>query len=467
MKKILIASLFCLGATIANAQLLKKLKEKVNKTVENAATNTNKQNEGKEPTIKWCDTLTVAAKNYTQIFPNEGSQDISNNEGSLDILYDESSIDMCKNGDENRLILKQRSNKKMQYLIIDNGKIIAKVNKMEDLAEYILPCVKGNNTDAAKKYIVPEKITMDLGLENNKQQSATIKKVDESQVNTALAIMKQSEEYKKMSAEEKQQMEVMMNQGVAMNNANAGKTFTGGGPVANPVVDGAKVVVNGKTYGTFLGIPEVLVSADESHIYIYGVIMDKDKKQKMVFVANDKTYPVSNMSGGMGAAARLLMSADGKKGAVMQQSYSQSQMAAMGRQTNGNVQSDFTVIKSDGTKSSFTSGLGLEVLKLLNNGVVVGATDKAEVYGNGRLLGKFNLDAEDFSAEDKFDISKVLFGSDETKMACYSNGNLYFLNSSKANLGIIAPKVITINGKTYISWFRKCGNKIYVARYDF
>lgn len=458
MRKIITASLFCIVGAIAHAQFLKKLKDKVNTTVESAATNGSQQKGAKEPSIKWCDTVTLTAKNYTQIFTDEGS---------LDILYDESTIDMCRNSNENRLILKQRANKKTQYLVIDNGKVIATVNNVEEIDEYILQCMKGSNSDASKKYIVPEKIIMDLGMENNKQQSTTIKKIDDNQVNSALAIMKQTEEYKKMSAEEKQQIEAIMNQGVAMNNANAGKTFSGGGPIANPEIDASKVVINGKTYGIFLGNPEVQVSADKSHIYIYGVMMDKDKKQKMVFVANDKTYPVLNNGGGVGGVARLLMSDDGKKGAVVEQNYSQSQMAAMAKPTNGAAQSDFTVLKSDGTKSTFTSGLGLEILKLLNNGVVAAATDNAIVYGDGKFLGKFNLDAEDFSNDNKFDISKVLFGSDETKMACYSNGNLYFLNSPKANLGIIAPKVINVNGKTYISWFRKCGNKIYVARYDF
>ncbi len=133
MKKLIVLVCVCIFTMPANAQILKKLKDKVNKTVENAVgtggqssnEGANKNTDGKDPLAKinWCDTISSTKDNYTMAYSSPVN---------FRIMYDESRLCIGRNKSEYRIILKQSVDNKTQFVIIDNGKVTATVSSMTD-----------------------------------------------------------------------------------------------------------------------------------------------------------------------------------------------------------------------------------------------------------------------------------------------------------------------------------------------
>ena len=85
----------------------------------------------------------------------------------------------------------------------------------------------------------------------------------------------------------------------------------------------------------------------------------------------------------------------------------------------------------------------------------------SEVFSDGKMIGKFNNGSG-------LNTDALLFGSDPSKI-CYYNedGSLSFTDGTKKDMGILFPAVVSEAGKSYITWFRKCKNDIYIGKFEF
>ena len=228
MKQLIICCFMYACLAPAHAQLLKKLKEKVNKTVDNASGNGSKSsNEGATTNSDGKD---PGANNKTAGNDAGGnknsSDDISINPGNYKmvysspdkfiIMYDESRLGIGRNKKDYRLILKQSVDNKTQFVIIDNGQVTSKSSSLNDDQiiggiHEALAGLDGGSKTKTEKYIVADSTTVTVQGQNSKTITAP-KKVDADQVARGFEIMKQTDEYKKMSPEEKKQVEETMKQ---------------------------------------------------------------------------------------------------------------------------------------------------------------------------------------------------------------------------------------------------------------
>jgi len=452
---------FCFLNPVSSQGILKKIKDKA------AGNENSKTVENNKPKVAWCDTGLVS-NTYSLAYSSPDN---------FTIMYDESRMGMGRNKTDYRLILKKRVDNKEQYVIIDNGKVTATVAELtgKDLAGGLRSPLSGLNTGSVKsnydKYIVAETITATVPGQSAKTITNP-QKIDANKTNQAFEMMKNTDEYKKMSAEEKKEMEEMMKQmpGAVKeynNSGMAGKTVT------IPEVKGGSftggtgyysIIVKGKNYGKFAGQPNLAVSDDEANVYLVGA----DGKGITWFIANDKKTSLDGKNpSGLGHMGNILMSPDGKKAAFveMKMMNEKEQEAMLKDLQNGrSPKQNFIITKSDGSTFQITRTDGADKFKLSNTGAVIFVDSRSgEVFADGKTIGKFNK-----REDTELNSEALLFGSDPSKICYYNDdGSLGFMDGSKKDMGILFPAAINDNGKTYITWFRKCKNDIYIGKYEF
>jgi hypothetical protein len=160
------------------------------------------------------------------------------------------------------------------------------------------------------------------------------------------------------------------------------------------------------------------------------------------------------------------MSPDGKKAAFveikMMTEIEQEQMLK-DMQSGKPGKQNFIITKSDGSTFQITRTDGGDKFKVSNSGAVVFVDARSgEVFADGKTIGKFNTGGNELNSD------ALLFGSDPSKICYYNDdGSLSFMDGSKKDMGILFPTAITEGGKSYITWFRKCKNDIYIGKFEF
>jgi len=450
----------CIINVVQSQGLLKKIKDKTSGNDNSKTTETNK------PRVAWCDTGLVN-NTYTLAYSSPDN---------FTIMYDESRIGMGRNKTDYRLILKKWVDKKQQFVIIENGKVTATVPELTNanLAGGLRGPLDGLSSGAGRtgneKYIIAENTTVVVPGQSSKTVTAPAK-IDASKTNQAFEMMKNTDEYKKMTPAEKKELEDAMKMvpGAIQEYNNSG---IAGQTISTPEVKGAKysggtgffsVVVKGKNFGKFAGQPNLKVSDDEANVYIVG----GDAKGKTTFVANDKKIPLDAKNPtGYGHMGNLIMSPDGKKAAftemkLMNEKEQEEMLKDM--QSGKPAKQNFIITKADGTSLQVTRTDGGDKFKISNNGAVVFVDARTgEVFSDGRSIGKFNTDGRELNSD------ALLFSSSSSKI-CYYNedGSLGFMDGSKKDMGILFPAAVSEGGKSYITWFRKCKNDIYIGKFEF
>jgi hypothetical protein len=125
----------------------------------------------------------------------------------------------------------------------------------------------------------------------------------------------------------------------------------------------------------------------------------------------------------------------------------------------------YNVIRPDGSTSTVTDYDQSGEFRLTNSGVIVNMNEQTgEVYGDGKRIGKFSM-----QGNDRLNSDALLIGNDISQVAYYngSEGSFTYLDGTTRKLNIMFPKVIFEGGKSYLTWFRKCGNKIFIARFAY
>ena len=454
--------LFLSFSIINSAQpqgILNKIKDKTSGKESGKTTESNK------PKLAWCDTGMVSNM-YTLAY---------NSPVNFTIMYDESRLGIGRDKSGYHLILKQFIDKKQQFVIIDNGKVTSTVTDLTnaDLIGGLRSPLDGLNAGGGKsdneKYIIAENTTVVVP----GQKSTTVtapKNIDATKTNQALEIMKTTEEYKKMSAEEKKQVEEAMKM-MPQIAAEYNKSEIAGKTISTPEIKGGtysgangfySIIVKGKNYGRFGGQPYLKVSDDEANVYIVA----DDGKGKTNFISNDKKIilnPKNNY--GMGHIGNLIMSTDGKKAAFVEiKMMNEKEQGDMLKdmQSGKPAKQNFIVTKMDGSTFPITRTDGGDKFKISNSGTVIFVDAKTgEVFSDGKMIGKFN-NGGDLNSD------ALLFGSDLSKI-CYYNedGSLSFMDGTKKDMGILFPAVVSEGDKSYITWFRKCKNDIYIGKFEF
>ena len=216
---------FCISNV--HAQLLKKLKDKVNKTVENAAGTGskpgndagNKNSGGNEAGGNKSSGGNDAGGN------NNSSDDVSNNPGgyslsyssplNFKLMYDESTLRIKRKKLDYRLILQQSVDKKIEFVIVDNGQVTSRSASLsnDQIMGGIHQAMDGLNGGAVAKtenYIIADSTS--LTVQGQDSKTFSVPKADENQITKAYEMMKKTDEYKKMSPEEKKELEEQMKQ---------------------------------------------------------------------------------------------------------------------------------------------------------------------------------------------------------------------------------------------------------------
>ena len=463
-------------ATSSQAQILKKIKDKVNKTLNNDGGADNSREEAKsspaeeqekDAGVQWCDTIAVAGggsgkDGVAYSLAYKGS-------GHMNIMYDESSLGIDNDSKRYRIIFSERVNNKLQYVVVEDGKVIDTDTKVKD--QYLKKSSSRNNTNAEgdesgggmKKYIVGD--TLKQNIPKTEGQSVTIKKVEDNQIETAMAIARQTDEYKNMSEAERKEFEEIIRTGMATNNSMAGQTISIGGQPggSQAVVTGYLLIVKGKNYGKFIMPPTIDVSNDETRVFAVG---PDDKGEPVAIVNGKKTLLDKNKYTGSGG--RIIRSPDRKKFVYVEQkkmSVKEHEEMAKSINATGQMKVLFNVLRSDGSSFAITDYNSSGKFKLANSGVLINMNESTgDVFADNKLIGKFPV-----SSGSSLNSNAVLIGSDLSKITYYNGeeGSLTYLDGAVKKMDIMFPKVLSENGKSYMSWFRKCRNDIYIARFAY
>ena len=467
----------CACIAPANAQLLKKIKEKVTKTVENvtgdnsrstdgsATPNSNKKEAGAK--IYWCDTMSTIGSDYTLTYSSPVN---------FRIMYDESRLSIRRNKSDYRLILKQSLNNKIQFVIIDNGKVTATVDSLSghDIIGGVhgsFDGLNGGDNSITDKYIVAETTSIKVEGQDSKTITAP-KQIDADQTLLAFEMMKSTEEYKKLSTEEKKELEETIKQipqaAKAFNSSDmAGKAMTIPGVKGGTYTTANgyySIIINGKNYGKFSGKPILNISADEANVYIVG----SDGKSKTDFISNDKRITLaSNAPSYMGHSGNIIISPDGQKAVFIEmKALSDKEFEDRNKsvEKGGKFTVPYLVTKSDGTSFQIVRTDGGDKYRLTNSGSLVYVDKETrEVFSDGKIIGKFSGEADGGTIADG-----LIVGDTPSKICYYmDNGSLTYLDGSRKMMGILFPQIITDKGQSYLTWFRKCKNDIYIGKFEF
>ena len=455
MKKIILGlAMFAILAS-GQAQLFKKLKDKVNKTI-GSDTKPSGEEASSSAAEKdhWCDTISGAnGISYTKAYSGAGN-----------IMYDESSLGLTNDPSGYRLILSQYAGGKTIYTIVENGKVIDTDTKVKP--EYLGKGRQsgssggpGSNDEEMKKYIVADSTHHDIPKTSAK--SMKVEKVDDDQVDMALNIMRQTDEYKNSSAAEKQEIEETVKKGISANNSMAGKTINiPASQGANfATVTGYKLIVNGKNYGKFLMPPAVAVSKDETSIFAVG--LDDKGAPVMVTQTRRTALDKSKYSGNSG---KMLKSADGRRSVYVEQR-AMTQAELQRYSSGGSYTAMYNVLRSDGTGLQVSDYGGNGKFSLTSAGAIINVNETTgELYADNKKLGQFTL-----PSGERVEPDAVLIGSGPSNIAYYngSAGSLNYLDGTVKKLGIMYPSIVSQNGTTYMSWFRKCRNDIYIGKLSY
>jgi hypothetical protein len=358
---------------------------------------------------------------------------------------------------------------KLQFIVVENGKVVDTDTQVK--AKYLTKRSSENNNNdqaaeraaAMKKYIIGDTLKQDIPKTDAK--SVTMQKIDEDQVEMGMAEARQSEEYKSMTDAEKKEFEEYAREGIAKNNAAAGTTVTvpaqQGGVIA--MVTGYKLIVKGKNYGKFQMPPVIDVSLDETKVFAVGV----DEKSAPVMLANGKKIMLDkNKFQAMGGY--ILRSPDLRKFVYIEQTkLTDKEVEALSNSTGANSEFKYSynVVKSDGSILKVTDYNESGTFKLTNTGAVISINEKTgQVFADNKVIGKFPLQGRDM-----LESEAVMIGNDISQIAYYNGaeGSLTYLDGVVRKLDITYPKVVSENGKSYLSWFRKCKNDIYIARFAY
>ena len=477
MKQLIMFFLMCACISPTHAQLLKKLKDKVTKTVENATGNSSKSSteaapanaDGKDPVANKNsdDDISSHPDNYKMAYSSPVN---------FRIMYDESRLNIRRNKSDYRLILKQSPNNKIQFVIIDNGKVTATVDSLSehDIIGGVHGSFDGLNggyNSITEKYVVAETSSIKVEGQDSKTITAP-KQIDGDQTILAFEMMKSTEDYKKLSSEEKKELEETMKQipqaAKAFNSSDmAGKALSIPGVKGGTytTANGSySIIINGKNYGKFSGKPILMISADEANVYIVG----SDDKGKTDFISNDKRITLaSNGPSNMGHSGNIIISPDGQKAVFIEmKTLTEKEFDDRNKsvENGGNFTIPYLVTKSDGTSFEIVRPAGDDKYRLTNSGALV-YVDKntREVFSNGKAIAKFTGNADGGTIADG-----LIVGDDPSKICYYmDDGSLIYLDGTQKRLGILFPQIITDNGKTYLTWFKKVKNDIYIGKFEF
>jgi len=473
----------------SQAQVLKKLKSKVNKTLNNSSSpekteedNSSSASSGSNNSsnasasedansAKWCEGLDATGGGSG----NDGGatkdgvdyKKAYSSTNGFNIIYDESSLGLSNNSKEYRLILSERVNNKTQFVFVENGKVVATDTKVhpEWLAKKSSQTVNGkdDSEDPMKKYIVGD--TMKQNIPKSDAKSATVQKVDDDQVEMALQIARQSDDYKNMSEAEKKEFEETFRAGVAKNNSMAGTTVNvpaqQGGTVA--VVNGYFLVVKGKKLAKFMMPPTVEVSKDETKVFAVGI--NEDGVPVMLTNGKITLLDKNRYSASMG---RIVRSPDQKKFVYLEQkkmSEKELEAAANSAGSGKHIKIEYNVIKADASTMMMEDYNYNGKFWLTNSGALVNMNEETgEVFADNKPIGKFPV-----QSGDRLNADALLIGSDIRQVAYYNGneGSFTYLDGTVKKLDIVSPRVISEGGKSYLSWFRKCGKEIYIASFAY
>jgi hypothetical protein len=271
-----------------------------------------------------------------------------------------------------------------------------------------------------------------------------------------------------MSAEEKKQFDEMMKNMPQManeyNKSVGNKTFETPEIKASSgyYISGYRVVVNKKEYGKFGMVQSLVVSPDEKNVFILG----RDAKGNNVFIANDKTINIE--AKGFTGTGMLIVNAANNRAVYAELKQKTEAETEADMKDYENAKYIHRILKPDGTiaECPVTGNFGAADFKLTNYGMLVYINPKTgDVFADGKRTGKFNISNEN---SDELTGDKLLLGDSPDKICFYSSdGSLHYMDGSRKNMGIIFPKVTSVNGKTSISWFRQCNNEIYIGKLSF
>jgi len=496
-------ALVCL-ATPSQAQLLKKVKDKVNQKLGGGDKNTEKTEEEKSSSdksqnnnvssasssndsksAKWCEGLGESGTGSGNASGSGNSAGASGGSGAaskdgvehkkiyssangFNILYDESSFGTGNNSKDFSIVLSEKVNNKYQFVFIQNGNVVAKDSKVHP--EWFSKSSQANVRDkkddrdsAMQKYIVGDTVKHEIP--KTDAVTGKVQKIDDDQMEMALQVARQQDDYKKMSDAEKKEFEEDAKKALAANNAMAGTTFTApaqqGGTVAS--VTGYFVAVKGKKYGKFMMQPIVEVSSDETKFLAVGMNPQTDP----MMIVNGKTI-LLDKTRFTGSHGRFVRSQDQKKFVYLEQkklSEKEIEELTNGATSNRRQVIQYNVIRPDGSISMVTDYSYTDKFRLTNSGQLVYFNNETgEAFADDKPIGKFPL-----KPGDRLNDDAVLIGNDISKLAYYdgSEGTFTYIDGTVKNLGMTAPHFTSEGGKGYVSWFKKCGNDIYIAKFAY
>ena len=209
--------------------------------------------------------------------------------------------------------------------------------------------------------------------------------------------------------------------------------------------------------------PAVDVSKDETKVFVVGL----NESGAPVLLANGKTTLLDKdkYSATMG---RIVRSPDQKKFVYLEQKkMNEKELEALSNAASSGQRTkiEYNVIRGDGSIMMVTDHSYDGKFKLTNSGALVNMNEETgEVFADNKSIGKFPV-----QSGDRLDADAVLIGSDIKQVAYYNGneGSFTYLDGTVKKLDIVFPRVISEGGKSYLSWFRKCGKDIYIARFAY
>ncbi|MBL0056904.1 MAG: hypothetical protein IPP31_12140 [Chitinophagaceae bacterium] len=450
MKSMILLLTFIATSFLAPAQILNKIKNKVS----GGDKKTNESNAPVSQKDLWCKSDTITGI-YDKVYASSGR---------ISILYDESCLGLGSDGQGYSIVLSERNGNVTEYVVIVNGKETGRYREMKN--EY-LPCHSAAVASANQnRYIIADSTRVSVPA--TQAQKVTTKSIDVQRAQQGMELAKQTDEYKKLSPEEKKQFDEMMKNMPGMANeynqnlANKTYEIPGQQGVSGAYVSGYRVVVNRKEYGKFSTPPQLLVSPDEKNVFILGY----DLKAGLVFQVNDKKTALQQK--GFNGSGKLIAYAAGNKALYTEMKQKTAAEMEQDMKDYENIQYTYRFLKADGglTELKVAANSSVDDFKVTAGGSIVYVNPKTgDILVDGKKQGQFPLNRND---PDALRAGNILMGDSPDKICYYSSdGSLNYPNGSKKELGAIRPAVNTINGRSVISWFRLCGNEVYRGKMSF